>query len=121
MRTFTLGQGSQRRYVVIDVQGTRMAVTHGKPDATPTRQEKTLASEAEVRKAADIMVKELLARGFVEQTSSGPKVHPAVKTPPGPPIWRASLAVSQPESPEIRNPSICASSRSSKLTSSESA
>jgi predicted DNA-binding WGR domain protein len=82
MRTFTLGQGAQRKFVVIDLQGVRMAVTHGKPDAAPTRQEKTLASEAEARKAADLMVKELLARGFVEQTSSGPKVHPSVKTPP---------------------------------------
>ena len=61
MRTFTLGQGAQRKYVVIDVQGTRMSVTHGKADAAPTRQDKTLAGEAEVKKAVDLMVKELEA------------------------------------------------------------
>jgi hypothetical protein len=87
VRTFTQGQGAARRYVVIDVRGPRMAVTSGKADAAPTRQEKILASDDEARKAAALMATELLARGFIEQTSSGPKVAPAAaaSAPPPPP------------------------------------
>lgn len=102
MRTFTHGQGAQRKYVVIDLQGARMSVTHGKPEAAPTRQEKMLTSESEARKAAEMMVKELLSRGFTEQTSNGPKVRPAIGAPA--PAAKSSSPPSKPVKPKPAAP-----------------
>lgn len=70
-RTFAKGTGTNRRSVVIEASGHRMAVTQVKADGTGTRNEKQLSSEAEARSASDLMARELLSRGFVEQATPG--------------------------------------------------
>ncbi len=77
MRTFTLGTGPDRKFVVIEIDGPRMRVIQGKSDGTTKRSEKELASEAEARAASGRMAAELVSRGFVEKGSSAPAPAPA--------------------------------------------
>jgi hypothetical protein len=70
-RTFAKGTGANRRSVMIETSGPRMAVTQVKADGTSTRSEKHLGSEAEARSATELMARELLGRGFVEQATPG--------------------------------------------------
>ena len=97
MRTFVLGSGQDRKFVHIEIQGQRMAVIQGKADGSTKRSEKELASEAEAISASQIMARELLARGYVEQklcwqesrkerqqTSQSAKAKPVVSEPDEP-------------------------------------
>src|SRR5262245_20560024 len=77
MRRFALGSATDRKIVVIDVNGTNLTVLRVKPDGTSRRQSQELSSEAAARSAADHVTRELLSRGYVEQVPSGvgaPKV-----------------------------------------------
>ena len=66
MRTFTLGSGNDRRFVVIEVDGATLGVVQGRADGSTKRADKALPSEAAARSAA-----ELSARGYVERTNDG--------------------------------------------------
>jgi hypothetical protein len=72
MRTFTLGSGTGRRFVVLEVNGPRVAVIESKADGSPKRSEREWKSEAEARAACERMARELVSRGFVEQAASAP-------------------------------------------------
>ncbi|MGO9809599.1 MAG: hypothetical protein ACLP53_02170, partial [Isosphaeraceae bacterium] len=73
MRRFSLGSATDRKIVVIDLDGTRMSVVQMMPDGSSKRNKKELRSEAEARAASERMAQELISRGFVEQVSRGPK------------------------------------------------
>src|SRR5580700_12238037 len=80
MRTFTLGTGADRKFVLIEVDGLRVTVTNGKADGSTQRQEKDLRTEAEAQSASEKMARELIARGYAEQSSSGKKKSRPVET-----------------------------------------
>ena len=67
MRTFTLGSGTDRKFVVIEVEGPRMRMIQGDAEGKNRRKEKVLGSEAEARAAAEKLAREMLARGYVEK------------------------------------------------------
>src|SRR4051812_7932690 len=71
MRRFTLGPATDRKIVVIDVNGTNLTVLRVKPDGMTNRQTQELPSEAAARSAADRLAREVLARGYSEQAASG--------------------------------------------------
>jgi hypothetical protein len=69
MRRFSLGSGSDRQVVVIELDGPRMSIVQIKPSGEKKRTEKELGSEAAARAASDQMAGQLVARGFVEQVA----------------------------------------------------
>ena len=71
MRTFTLGSGGDRKFVMLEVDGTRVSVIEGKPDGRTKRKDKELKSETEAQTTIDRLIRELFARGFVEKPASG--------------------------------------------------
>jgi hypothetical protein len=78
MRRFTLGSVTDRKIVVIELNGTLMRVVQIMPDGSSKRNEKELSSETEAQAASERMARELIARGFVEQVARGSKpVKPA--------------------------------------------
>jgi len=72
MRTFRIGSGEGRKFVILEVQGSRLRVTKGNADGSTRRGEKELTGEAEARSACEEMARELTARGYVERNSTGP-------------------------------------------------
>jgi Lipocalin-like domain len=70
MRTFTQGTGSDRKFVVIEVDGPVVRVTEGKTDGSTKRKERELKSEESARSASEKMANELISRGFVEQSAA---------------------------------------------------
>ncbi len=95
MRRFSLGSATDRKIVVIELDGPRMSVVQMLPDGSSKRNKKELGSEAEARVASERMAQELISRGFVEQVSRGPK-----PTKPGVPAPKPAMLVSEPEEPE---------------------
>jgi hypothetical protein len=87
-RIFTTGNGASRKTVVIDLSGRRMAVVRVKSDGSSARDEKELRSEAEAHSAGELLARELVSRGYVEQdapgSSRGVPVAPRVSAPPPP-------------------------------------
>jgi predicted DNA-binding WGR domain protein len=77
MRTFTLGSGTDRKVVTVEVRGNVLRVTQAKAEGVGKRNEKGFAGEAEASSAAERTVRELLARGYAERTAS-PKSRQAV-------------------------------------------
>jgi len=73
MRRFSLGSATDRKIVVIELDGTRMSVVQMMPDGSSKRNKKELSSETEAEAASERMARELISRGFVEQVSRGPK------------------------------------------------
>jgi hypothetical protein len=73
MRRFRLGSGTDRKFVVIEVNGTRMSIVQMMPDRVPKRSERDFASEAEARSASDQMARELISRGYAEAPARGAK------------------------------------------------
>jgi hypothetical protein len=67
MRKFTLGSGTDRKIVVIEVIGTRMRVVQMMPGTAAKRSEKDLGTEAEARSASDQMARHLISRDYAEQ------------------------------------------------------
>jgi hypothetical protein len=81
MRTFSLGSGDSRKFVQVIVDGPRMTVVQGKADGTTRKSEKTLGSPAEAASAGDLMARELISRGFIEQTDGRPSRSKAPRPP----------------------------------------
>jgi hypothetical protein len=73
MRRFSLGSGTDRKIVVIELNGTSMSVVQMKPDAGSKRSERAFGSEAEARSASDEMARELISRGYAESVARRPK------------------------------------------------
>jgi hypothetical protein len=73
MRRFTLGSGTDRKIVVIEVNGTRMSVVQMMPDRSTKRSERDFGSEAEARSASDQVARELISRGYAEAAARGAK------------------------------------------------
>src|SRR4051812_33871449 len=69
MRTFKIGTGEDRKFVILELQGARLRVTKGNADGSTRKSEKELPSEAAARSACEQMVRELIARGYVERNS----------------------------------------------------
>ena len=72
MRTFAIGSAADRKLVVIGVKGPRLRLTQKKADGTTKRSVKELGSDDEARAESERAARELLARGYVEQTSARP-------------------------------------------------
>jgi hypothetical protein len=66
MRRFSLGSMTDRRVVVIELDGARMSVIQHKLDGSTKRTERELGSEAEARSASEQVALELVSRGYVE-------------------------------------------------------
>ncbi len=73
MRRFTLGSGTDRTIVVIELNGTRMSVFQTMADGTTKRSARDFGSEAEARSASDQMTRELVSRGYAERVARGTK------------------------------------------------
>jgi hypothetical protein len=73
MRRFSLGSGTDRKIVVIELNGTCMNVVQMMPYTSSKRSEKQFGSEAEVRSASDKMARELISRGYAESVARGSK------------------------------------------------
>ncbi len=73
MRRFSLGSATDRKIVVIELDGSRMSVVQMLPDGSSRRNKKELSSEVEAQAASERMAQELISRGFVEQGSRSPK------------------------------------------------
>jgi hypothetical protein len=71
MRTFMLGSVTDRKIVVIELNGTCMSVVRMMPDGSTKRSEKDLSSESEARAASEQMAGELISRGYMERTARG--------------------------------------------------
>src|SRR5262249_45378269 len=98
MRTFTLGPATDRKVVVIEVDGPRMRVSQIKPDGTTKRSEKELPSEAEARTACEKMAQELAARGYVERPPSGTlKTRTGKPSRPAPAAAKPAARAPEPE------------------------
>ena len=91
MRTFKIGDGEDRRFVVLEVQGSRLRVTQGNADGRTKRSEKDLPGEDEARSACERMARELTARGFVERNS-----HTPAKAGPARPVAAPSKKAAPP-------------------------
>src|SRR5271157_3342149 len=98
MRRFSLGSATDRKIVVIELDGTRMSVVQMMPDGSSKRNKKELSSEAEAQGASERMARELISRGFVEQVARGPK--PARPTKPGVPATKPAAPAPQHEEPD---------------------
>lgn len=102
MRTFTLGTGNNRKYVMLEVRGARIAIVEGRADGLPRRSEKELKGEAQARAACEKMARELANLGYVEQTSvgggarTGPADAAASKPSARPPAARPAPAAAAP-------------------------
>ena len=81
-RTFTGGAGAERRLVVIEISGARLGVLQKKADGTTKRNVKELPSEADARSECDRIARDLLSRGYVEQSGAVAKqARPAAVVP----------------------------------------
>src|SRR4051794_11260554 len=79
-RRFTLGSATDRKIVVIEVNGTNLTVLRVKPDGTTKRQSQSLLTEAAARSASEQLARELISRGYAEQAASGTRASkPRVK------------------------------------------
>lgn len=94
MRTFVHGEGADRRFVRIQIEGRRMVVTQAKADGTSKRSEKELSSEAEAESAGIKLAGELTARGYVERKAAATAKTMATKAPAAP--RPAAKAVAEP-------------------------
>src|SRR5262245_36826893 len=63
MRTFTLGTGTDRKIVLVEVSGPRIGITESKPAGEIKRREREFSSDAAARSACDKMAQELISRG----------------------------------------------------------
>ena len=66
MRRFTLGAGTDRKIVVIEIDGTKMTILKIAPDGSKKRSGREFRSEAEARSASDQTARELISRGYAE-------------------------------------------------------
>jgi hypothetical protein len=95
MRRFSLGSATDRKIVVIELDGTRMSVIQMLPDGSSKRTAKDLCSAAEAQAASERMARELIARGFVERVDGGSKSARPAK--PGVPDPKPAVKASPPD------------------------
>ena len=94
-RIFMLETAKGRKLMAIDVQGQRVVLVQKNPDGGTKRNEKELKNEAEARSAGEVMARELLSRGYVEQTASSRAKSSAVGTAKAP--SKAAARAPEPE------------------------
>jgi predicted DNA-binding WGR domain protein len=82
MRRFTQNNGSDERFVEIDVRGRRMTVVSGKANGSPKRQEKDFADDGEAKAAGERLAQEMLARGYVQQAKGSKSATVSTATQP---------------------------------------
>src|SRR6516162_2405654 len=75
MRTFTYSDARSHKFWNIELQGNALTVTYGRIGTAGQTQTKTFADAAKAQKEHDKLVKEKLAKGYVETTPSA-KVQP---------------------------------------------
>ena len=98
MRRFSLGSATDRKIVVIELDGKRMSVLQMLPDGSSKRNKKELGSEAEAQAASERMAQELISRGFVEQGSRTPKsARPGGQTSKPKPATQHQLELEEPD------------------------
>jgi hypothetical protein len=73
MRRFTLGSATDRKVVVIELDGPRMRVLRLMADGSTKRTEQELGSESAARAASDQLARELVARGYKEKVARSVK------------------------------------------------
>jgi hypothetical protein len=73
MRRFTLGSETDRKIVVIELNGTHMSIVRTMADGSTKRTARDFGSEVEARSASDQMSRELISRGYAEHVARGPK------------------------------------------------
>src|SRR5262249_11744709 len=73
MRRFTLGSATDRKVVVIELNGTRMNVVRVMPDGSMKRTEQDLGSESAAQAASDHLANELVSRGYKEKIARSVK------------------------------------------------
>jgi uncharacterized protein (TIGR02996 family) len=69
MRSFEFRDGKSNKFWTIDLQGNAFTVTFGRIGSAGQTQTKELADDAAARKEHDKLVKEKLAKGYVETTA----------------------------------------------------
>jgi uncharacterized protein (TIGR02996 family) len=72
MRTFTFSDGKANKFWNIELQETQFTVTYGRAGTQGQTQTKTFATAAKAQAAHDKLVKEKLAKGYVETTPATP-------------------------------------------------
>jgi uncharacterized protein (TIGR02996 family) len=70
MRTFTFSDGKSNKFWNIDLQGSEFTVTYGRAGSQGKAQTKTFATAAAAEAAHDKLVREKLAKGYVETMPS---------------------------------------------------
>ena len=78
MRTFEFRDGKSNKFWSIELQGKSFTVTFGRIGTKGQTQTKTFADQAKARKEHDKLVREKLAKGYVEKTAA-----PAPAAPSG--------------------------------------
>jgi uncharacterized protein (TIGR02996 family) len=71
MRTFEFDDGKSRKFWNIDLQGQRFTVTYGRLGTQGQTQTKEFANAAKAQAEHDKLIKEKLAKGYVETTAGG--------------------------------------------------
>jgi uncharacterized protein (TIGR02996 family) len=72
MRTFEYDDGKSRKFWAIELQGNGFTVTFGRIGSAGKAQKKEFADAAKARKEHDKLVKEKLAKGYVEKAPPAP-------------------------------------------------
>ena len=70
MRTFTYSDAKSHKFWNIDLQGEKLTVTYGRIGTAGQTQTKEFADAAKAQKEHDKLVKEKLAKGYVETTAA---------------------------------------------------
>jgi uncharacterized protein (TIGR02996 family) len=73
MRQFQFSDAKSHKFWDIDVQGSQYTVTYGRVGAKGQVQTKTFADAAAAQKEADKLIKEKLAKGYVEKAAAQAK------------------------------------------------
>ena len=92
-----MGTATDRKIVVIEVEGPRMSVVQMMPDGSSKRNNKELSSEREAQSACEKMAQQLISRGFVEQVARNSR--PARSAQPGEPASKPAAPARRPSAP----------------------
>jgi len=96
MRRFTLGSATDRKIVVIELNGTCVSVVRMMPDGSTKRSETELRSEADARAASEQVAGELISRGYIERIARSSK--------PAEPSAAATKTAARARQPQEVNP-----------------
>lgn len=98
MRTFKIGAVEDRRFVVLEREGSQIRVIKGNADGSTRQSIKEFGSEAEADRAADLMAAELIARGYRERNSKDP-AQPRTSRPAAAATANTAATVAVPSRP----------------------